>query len=251
MQCFCHLSYALHFSVRFRGRLIIYFSFAQAFEALDYLHKRRIVHRDVKPDNLLFKYDSSKERRMIVKLADFGFAVKLPNDQDFCCCPPKGAPMFLAPETILEDPIGRPVDMWSSGVILHLLVVGYPPFWHEKSEKMLLAAVRGQYSLQSSCWRHVSNTCKDLVKSLLTVHACNRITAEETLKHPWINQFSSTLAAQSHRNSMLVPQVLGHKLKSTLNKMHSSMKIQTLGVEKIKGKFFPLHHSAHNLLTLT
>ena len=188
---------------------------------------------------------------MIVKLADFGFAMKLPNNQDFCRCVPKGAPMFLAPETILEDPIGRPVDMWACGVILHLLVVGYPPFWHEQSEKMLLAAVRGQYSLQSSCWRKVSSSCKDLVKSLLTVSAHSRITAVDALQHAWIKSFSSSIAAQSHRNSMLVQQVLGHKLKTTLKKMHSSMKMQTLGVDRIRGKFFPLHHSAHNLLALT
>ena len=188
---------------------------------------------------------------MIVKLADFGFAITLPSDQDFCCFAPKGAPMFLAPETILENPIGRPVDMWACGVILHILVVGYPPFWHEQSEKMLLAAVRGQYSLQTSCWRKISSSCKNLVKSLLTVHACSRMTAVEALKHDWIKTFSTALAAQSHRNSILVQHVLGHKLKTTLKSMHSSMKMRTLGVDRVRGKFFPLHHSAHNLLALT
>ena len=96
--------------------------------------------------------------------------------------------MFLAPETILDNPIGRPVDLWASGILLHLLVAGYPPFWSDSNEKMLLAAARGQFSLTSPVWSKVSNSCKDLINSMLTVQASQRITAAEAVRHPWFSK---------------------------------------------------------------
>jgi calcium/calmodulin-dependent protein kinase (CaM kinase) II len=159
--------------------------------------------------------------------------------------------MFLAPETILEDPIGCPVDLWSCGVILHILIVGYPPFWNENSEKMLLSAVRGQYSLTTQCWKNISSSCKDLVKRLLTVPSSQRVTASSALKHPWIFKMSLASPLPPRKaNKFLSHHTLSTKLKSTLCKMHSSMNTQSLGVKQFKGKFFPLHHSAHNLSTL-
>lgn len=185
----------------------------------------------------------------MIKLCDFGFAFKLPRDADVKCCPARGAPMFLAPETILDNPIGRPVDIWSSGVLLHLLVAGYPPFWHDNNEKMLLAAVRGQFSLSAPSWSKISNSCKDLVKSMLTVHTSQRITALEAIRHPWFFKMSvldSPRPRRKHSSALSNSSRLTEKLKCTISEMHSSMKLQRLGLE-LKGKLFPLYHSAMNL----
>lgn len=161
--------------------------------------------------------------------------------------------MFLAPETILGDPIGCPVDIWSCGIVLHTMISGYPPFWNDNDEKMLLSAVRGQYSLATSSWRRVSSSCKDLIKRMLCVHPSQRVTSSLALKHPWVFKMSlSSPCPHRKEYKFLCQQTLSTKLKSTLSKLHASTSCtQTLEVGQFKGKYFPLHKSAHNLSTLT
>ena len=225
--------------------------FPQVLEALHYLHRKRIVHRDVKPDNILVKQQRANQdkQQVVIKLCDFGFAFKLPRNVDVICCPARGAPMFLAPETILDHPIGRPVDVWSTGVLLHLLVAGYPPFWSDSNEKMLLAAARGQFSMSSPCWSKISKHCKDLVTTMLSVHSSMRITAHEALRHPWLLKMAtlpSPLPRRKH-SSTLSNSSLTERLKCTISEMHSSLKMQHLGLDHVKGKIFPLYNSAMNL----
>ena len=139
----------------------------------------------MKPDNLLLCRNGDDDNTSI-KLADFGLARRLPFGADAIRCDASGAPLFLAPETILEDAIGRPVDIWACGVILFILLVGYPPFWSSNDEKLLLSILQGGYSMPSPYWDNVSSDAKDLVQRLIVVDPSKRLTASEALKHPWI-----------------------------------------------------------------
>lgn len=153
-----------------------------------------IVHRDLKPENLLL---ASKSKGAAVKLADFGLAIEVQGDQQawfgFA-----GTPGYLSPEVLRKDPYGKPVDMWACGVILYILLVGYPPFWDEDQHRLYQQIKAGAYDFPSPEWDTVTPEAKDLINKMLTINPAKRITASEALKHPWICQ-RSTVASMMHR----------------------------------------------------
>ena len=111
--------------------------------ALNYLHGKKIAHRDLKPENFLL-VDNSPVKEARIKIADFGFACSAegPNSLQGLC----GSPGYVAPEVLKEkDGYGLPVDMWSMGVILYILLTGIPPFNGESDEDSLALTVRGHY----------------------------------------------------------------------------------------------------------
>uniref|UniRef100_A0A8C8Z514 calcium/calmodulin-dependent protein kinase n=1 Tax=Prolemur simus TaxID=1328070 RepID=A0A8C8Z514_PROSS len=166
----------------------------QILEAVLHCHQMGVVHRDLKPENLLL---ASKSKGAAVKLADFGLAIEVQGDQQawfgFA-----GTPGYLSPEVLRKDPYGKPVDMWACGVILYILLVGYPPFWDEDQHRLYQQIKAGAYDFPSPEWDTVTPEAKDLINKMLTINPAKRITASEALKHPWICQ-RSTVASMMHR----------------------------------------------------
>ncbi|XP_016410978.1 calcium/calmodulin-dependent protein kinase type II delta 2 chain-like isoform X2 [Sinocyclocheilus rhinocerous] len=166
----------------------------QILESVHHCHVNGIVHRDLKPENLLL---ASKMKGAAVKLADFGLAIEVQGDQQawfgFA-----GTPGYLSPEVLRKDPYGKPVDMWACGVILYILLVGYPPFWDEDQHRLYQQIKAGAYDFPSPEWDTVTPEAKDLINKMLTINPSKRITATEALKHPWICQ-RSTVASMMHR----------------------------------------------------
>ena len=116
--------------------------------AIKYLHDRDIVHRDLKPENLLLKSQSDDSD---VKLADFGFATFVDGDRD-CLTRAYGSPDYVAPEILRLIPYGKPVDMWSLGVITFVLLAGYPPFHHPKPKELKARIKAGAYEFLPEYW---------------------------------------------------------------------------------------------------
>uniref|UniRef100_A0A8K9V222 calcium/calmodulin-dependent protein kinase n=1 Tax=Oncorhynchus mykiss TaxID=8022 RepID=A0A8K9V222_ONCMY len=166
----------------------------QIVESVHHCHVNGIVHRDLKPENLLL---ASKLKGAAVKLADFGLAIEVQGDQQawfgFA-----GTPGYLSPEVLRKDPYGKPVDMWACGVILYILLVGYPPFWDEDQHRLYQQIKAGAYDFPSPEWDTVTPDAKDLINKMLTINPAKRITTAEALKHPWICQ-RSTVASMMHR----------------------------------------------------
>ncbi|XP_041714565.1 calcium/calmodulin-dependent protein kinase type II subunit gamma isoform X4 [Coregonus clupeaformis] len=166
----------------------------QILESVQHIHQHDIVHRDLKPENLLL---ASKMKGAAVKLADFGLAIEVQGDQQawfgFA-----GTPGYLSPEVLRKDPYGKPVDIWACGVILYILLVGYPPFWDEDQHKLYQQIKAGAYDFPSPEWDTVTPEAKNLINQMLTINPSKRITADQALKHPWICQ-RSTVASMIHR----------------------------------------------------
>ncbi|XP_078132583.1 calcium/calmodulin-dependent protein kinase type II delta 1 chain isoform X8 [Sander vitreus] len=166
----------------------------QILEAVLHCHQMGVVHRDLKPENLLL---ASKLKGAAVKLADFGLAIEVQGEQQawfgFA-----GTPGYLSPEVLRKDPYGKPVDMWACGVILYILLVGYPPFWDEDQHRLYQQIKAGAYDFPSPEWDTVTPEAKDLINKMLTINPAKRVTATDALKHPWICQ-RSTVASMMHR----------------------------------------------------
>jgi calcium/calmodulin-dependent protein kinase I len=158
--------------------------------AVQHLHSLGIAHRDLKPENLLC---TSKDKTNVhIKLTDFGLSKIMPANNTSDMMTACGTPGYVAPEVLKCEGYGKEVDLWSTGVILYILLCGFPPF-HESNNGLLFQKIMaGDYSFPRPYWDNISDPSKDLVRKLLTVNPDKRITAEQALAHPWIVSGGST-----------------------------------------------------------
>ncbi|CAL8094700.1 unnamed protein product [Calicophoron daubneyi] len=150
--------------------------------ALFYLHCRFIVHRDLKPENVLLWRQLDGKLR--AKLADFGLALEVRRSLHTVC----GTPTYIAPEILNECGYGLEVDMWALGVITYIMLCGFAPFRSpdRHQSKLFESIKRGVFVFLSPYWDNVSKAAKDLISRLLVVEPKHRLSAAQTLIHPWI-----------------------------------------------------------------
>jgi calcium-dependent protein kinase len=157
--------------------------FHQLLAALNYLHQHEIVHRDLKPENLIFSGDP--ESGSPLKLCDFGLS-------KFCTSPSAkmmskiGTPFYIAPEVLSNAGYSFSCDIWSCGVILYILLSGYPPFFGNTETRIFEKVRAGTYDFNRPEWSSVSESAKDLIRNLLVVDVNHRISLQQALAHPWI-----------------------------------------------------------------
>lgn len=157
----------------------------QVLKGVEYLHMRKVVHRDLKLENILL---SDQTPQAIVKIADFGLARFFADNSELrTVC---GSPLYVAPEILdigmSSETYTPAVDMWSVGVILFILLSGNSPFENE-DEQILFEKIRsGDYSMDDCLWDYISAGAKDCVRALLVVNTTERMTITEALRHPWI-----------------------------------------------------------------
>lgn len=125
-----------------------------------------------------------------------------------------GTPGYLAPEVIKRESYGPPVDIWGAGVILYILLVGYPPFWHDNQAELFEQIKRGQFEFPSPEWDSVTSAAKDLIRKMLDPQPDKRLTAEGVLQHPWIAN-RDTVASKMHRQ-MTIDQLRTFNAKRKL-----------------------------------
>ncbi|XP_051044451.1 MAP kinase-interacting serine/threonine-protein kinase 1 isoform X3 [Phodopus roborovskii] len=192
--------------------------------ALDFLHTKGIAHRDLKPENILCE---SPEKVSPVKICDFdlGSGVKLNNSCTPITTPelttPCGSAEYMAPEVVevFRDEAtfyDKRCDLWSLGVVLYIMLSGYPPFvghcgadcgWDRGEvcrvcqNKLFESIQEGKYEFPDKDWSHISNEAKDLISKLLVRDAKQRLSAAQVLQHPWVQ-------GQAPERGLPTPQVL-------------------------------------------
>ena len=161
--------------------------------AVSYLHRNSIIHRDLKPENILLVSSSDDTE---IKLTDFGLAKKADHDglKTFC-----GTPQYFAPEVLRrkgtvngEGRYGTAADMWSLGVVLYILLTGTFPFDEDHLFDQIKTA---SYSLDGMEWKHISDAAKDLVQRMLKLNVKQRISVDEAMRHPWIQNITVNAGA--------------------------------------------------------
>lgn len=151
-------------------------------QAIKYMHEAGIVHRDLKPENLLI---TRRDNVSILKLADFGFATQSAGEDLTKDC---GTLDYIAPEILNRQNYGKAVDMWSVGVIMYILLSGYPPFF-DRSDKLHMMNIRQcNYSFNDAVWTGISDDAKDLIKNLLELDPGKRYEAGDALQHKWFQE---------------------------------------------------------------
>ncbi|CDS40665.1 peripheral plasma membrane protein CASK [Echinococcus multilocularis] len=196
----------------------------QVLEAVKYCHENNVVHRDLKPHCVVL---ANKQNSAPAKIGGFGIADQLnpdigcfPDGAPFTVdqeifvslrsdqCGRIGTPHYMSPEMVRHEPYGKPVDAWSCGVLLSVLLGGSLPFYGTR-ETLYSQILDGQYRMNSNAWNAISSEAKDLTMRLLDVDPNHRMTIEEALRHPWIAQKSrapkthlhATVEAMKHFNA--------------------------------------------------
>ncbi|KAK6247753.1 hypothetical protein QUC31_019318 [Theobroma cacao] len=178
-------------------------------EVVQMCHKHGVMHRDLKPENFLF---ANKKETAPLKAIDFGLSVFFKPGERFNEI--VGSPYYMAPE-VLKRNYGPEVDVWSAGVILYILLCGVPPFWAETEQGVAQAIIRSVIDFKRDPWPKVSDNAKDLVRKMLNPDPKQRLTAQEVLEHPWL------------QNAKKAPNVpLGETVKARLKQFSVMNKLK-------------------------
>lgn len=214
------------------------------FQALQFCHDHQVAHRDLKPENLLLAVrwqtlvqtlhltiQQSNESDSDIKLADFGFAKKCPQPHSLKTqC---GTPGYVAPEILEGEPYGTQVDMWSLGVIVYILLGGYPPFIEQNQRELFRKIRKAQYKFHEEYWGQVSDEAKDLIKALLTVDPKKRKTAHAVIEgDKWINAGAAKLEEQDLGVNLQEFKKFNakRKFKAAVKTVMATQKLTSLGL---------------------
>ncbi|XP_039368926.1 death-associated protein kinase 2-like isoform X1 [Mauremys reevesii] len=170
----------------------------QILQGVAYMHGRHIAHFDLKPENIMLLEKDVPNPK--IKIIDFGLAQKLEDGVTFkSLC---GTPQYIAPEVINYEPLSSATDMWSIGVITYILLSGMSPFQGETDAETLSNVVAGNYEFEEKFFSETTDMAKDFIRQLLVKEPGSRMSAAESLVHPWIKPLSRKQATNRSRSSI-------------------------------------------------
>ncbi|KAH7297945.1 hypothetical protein KP509_25G020200 [Ceratopteris richardii] len=153
--------------------------------AVAFCHERGVMHRDIKPENILLPCRNSGYENL--KLADFGASADFSHDR--CFNDVEGTPCYVAPEVLTGTGYDEKIDVWSLGVLFHVILSGYAPFDGDSETDIFRNIKRRSVNLNRSPWHEISAGAKDLLKGMLQKNPYRRLKLAQILAHPWMQGF--------------------------------------------------------------
>jgi calcium-dependent protein kinase len=221
----------------------------QVLRAIFYMHMNRICHRDLKPENFLLL---TKEPILnnVLKIIDFGLSHDFKPGEFMSTR--AGTPFYVAPEVLTSRYTER-CDLWSAGVIMYVILCGYPPFTGKKDSEVLSKVKQGYLHFPHKDWRNVSDDAKDLIRMLVKTNPQERLSAEQALQHAWIAQKAPKAASVTLEES-LVHRLRAFRAQNKFKKAVLHVIAGQLSSEQIRGLrniYMSLDANGDGLLTLS
>jgi len=182
------------------------FYISQITSALMNCHSNGIVHRDIKPENILFEDETEDS---LLKLIDFGTSMRVSNlDMNARCV---GSAFYMAPEVIQRKKYTSKCDIWSCGVLLYIMLCGYPPFTGSSESAILAKINRGVFSFSGPDWANVSREAKSLVSKMLKKDPELRPSASEVYHDNWVQNRVKNLVPDNQLNTQVLKNLVSFK----------------------------------------
>jgi len=219
----------------------------QIVRAVYYMHENHVCHRDMKPENFLFMTKEPIEKNLL-KIIDFGLSCKFEVGKVLTT--KAGTPYYVAPQ-VLGGKYDHLSDLWSVGVIMYVMLCGYPPFFGESDAEVLSKVRLGNFSFNAADWKNISEDAKNLIRMLLKMNPRDRYTAEQALNHEWIKN-KAPKAVNVSLQSNFVDNLRGFRSQNKLKKAALHIIAGQLNEDQIKSLrevFHQLDGNGDGLLT--
>ena len=224
----------------------------QILSCISYLHKMNIVHRDIKPENMMLKEKDNKENNLEIKLIDFGTATEI-KKKNKKLTEKIGSPYYMAPE-LIKGNYSFECDVWSCGIIMYILLIGYPPFDGKNNKTLYENIKNNEVDFSGSDWLKISKEAKDLISKLLEKNPNKRISAFEALQHPWIKNNNNTKSNNNFNKISLKNYLQTFSSKQKLHQASVAFIVHHMSntkiVEELTEIFKELDETGEGLLTI-
>lgn len=221
----------------------------QLLSAMIYLHENNICHRDLKPENILIESSTS----LNIKIIDFGTANYCSEDKDLT--QKVGTPYYIAPE-VINKKYDKRCDIWSCGIIMYILLSGYPPYDGDDDETIMKNILKEEFDFKSEEWQDISNEAMELISKMLVKDPSKRISAQDAINHTWFKLTEDTSASNKINNQNLKQHFSNIKKFSQKEKLQQaciSFLVHQLGtneqVSELRKIFLALDKSGDGRLT--